>query len=189
MAKSPHITKEILKSLGNKRAYTIDSIKENVIGKIPNPADGQASTKDRQNKSYAVTRALKNMAENGLVETLHSDNDTYLRITKEGRQKLISLKLDEDTVIVPSTWDGQWRMVLIDIPESRKNERESLRYLLKKAGFVCLKNSAWISPFPLEHLFMNIKKDLGFETEMVIITTNSIDEITEKELKKIFQIK
>lgn len=187
MAKSPQITKEILKSLGNKRAYTIDSIKENVIDKIKNSKN--SSTENDQSKSYAVTRALKNMAENGLVETLHSDNDTYLRITKEGRQKLISLKLDEDTVIVPSTWDGKWRMVLIDIPESRKNERESLRYLLKKAGFVCLKNSAWISPFPLEYLFMNIKKDLGFETEMVIITTNSIDEITEKELKKIFQIK
>ncbi len=187
MLKKPHITKEILKSLENKRAYTLNSIKDDVVDKIkatknPSPTEGQT-------KSYAVTRALKNMAENGLIETLHSDNDTYLRITKEGRQKLVSLKLDEDTVIVPSTWDGQWRMILIDIPESRKNERESLRYLLKKAGFVCLKNSAWISPFPLEHLFMNIKKDLGLETEMIIITTNSIDEITEKELKKIFQIK
>jgi len=185
MLKKPHITKEILKSLANKRAYTLNSIKDGVVDKISStsPTCGDNKT------AYSVNRALKNMAENGLIETLHSDNDTYLRITKEGRQKLVSLKLDEDTVIVPSTWDGQWRMILIDIPESRKNERESLRYLLKKAGFVCLKNSAWISPFPLEHLFMNIKKDLGLETEMIIITTNSIDEITEKELKKIFQIK
>jgi DNA-binding transcriptional regulator PaaX len=185
MLKKPHITKEILKSLANKRAYTLNSIKDGVVDKISSTGRTCGDNK----KAYSVNRALKNMAENGLIETLHSDNDTYLRITKEGHQKLVSLKLDEDTVIVPSTWDGQWRMILIDIPESRKNERESLRYLLKKAGFVCLKNSAWISPFPLEHLFMNIKKDLGLETEMIIITTNSIDEITEKELKKIFQIK
>jgi hypothetical protein len=59
--------------------------------------------------------------------------------------------------------------------------------LLKKAGFTCLKNSAWITPYPFEHLFMNIKKDLGLTTEMMIITTQSIDKETEQELLEIFQ--
>jgi hypothetical protein len=59
-------------------------------------------------------------------------------------------------------------------------EREALRYLLKKAGFVCLKNSVWISPFPFEHFFSNIKKDLGLTNELLIVVTQSLDEDSEK---------
>jgi DNA-binding transcriptional regulator PaaX len=66
----------------------------------------------------------------------------------------------------------------LDIPEERKGEREALRYLLKKADFTCIKNTVWISPFPYEHLFTNIKKDLGLGTELMIIVTDKLDEET-----------
>jgi HKD family nuclease len=57
---------------------------------------------------------------------------------------------------------------------------------LKKAGFICLKNSAWVSPYPFEHLFMNIKKDLGLSTEIMIIVTQFVDEETKKVLFESF---
>jgi len=94
--------------------------------------------------------------------------------------------LDSNTNLVNTSWDGLWRIILLDLPEDRKNERESLRYLLKKAGFVCLKNSAWISPFPFEYLFTNIKKDLGLTTEMMIIVTEFLDEESKKVLLETF---
>jgi DNA-binding transcriptional regulator PaaX len=168
------ISKSILQALSGKKAYSLPSLKEELS--------------DVLSHKYAVTRAVKNMTETGLVETLQSDNQSYVRLTKDGRQKLVSLKLDDDTVMVPTTWDGKWRIVLLDLPESRKSERESLRYLLKKAGFVCLKNSAWISPFPFEYFFRNIKRDFNLSTEMIIITTDSIDDETEELLLKKFTI-
>jgi len=67
----------------------------------------------------------------------------------------------------------------LDVSEDRKAEREGLRYLLKKAGFILLKNSVWISPYPFEHLFMNIKKDLGLTTEIMIFVTDTLDPETE----------
>ena len=97
-----------------------------------------------------------------------------------------SLELESDTSLVNTSWDGFWRIILLDLPENRKSERESLRYLLKKASFVCLKNSAWISLYPFEHLFMNIKKDLGLTTEMMIIVTQFIDEETKKVIFEAF---
>ena len=63
----------------------------------------------------------------------------------------------------------------MDLPEERKSEREALRYLLKKANFAAVKNSVWISPFPYENLFENIKKDLGLTTELMIMVTDKID--------------
>ncbi len=49
-------------------------------------------------------------------------------------------------------WDGVWRMVLFDIPESERNTRERLRRSLKQLGFGCLQNSTWVTPFPIDSL-------------------------------------
>jgi DNA-binding transcriptional regulator PaaX len=135
---------------------------------------------------YAISRSLKNLVKAGYADIIDSDNQSYAKLTKKGKTKLNLMSLEGTDALVPNAWDGFWRIILLDLPENRKSERESLRYLLKKAGFVCLKNSAWISPYPFEHLFINIKKDLGLTTEMMIIVTQFIDDETKKVLFEAF---
>ncbi|MFA5931811.1 MAG: hypothetical protein WC793_00320 [Candidatus Paceibacterota bacterium] len=175
MSSKSKYSKKILKILGEKSAISLSELTERINQKDCSQAD-----------KYALTRSLKGLKEAGLIEQIPSPQNEYARLTKEGRKKMNSLKLDNDTTLVNTSWDGLWRIILLDLPEDRKSERESLRYLLKKAGFICLKNSAWISPFPYEHLFTNIKKDLGLTTEMMIIVTEFIDEESKKVLFKTF---
>ncbi len=156
--KKPNIQKAILKVLAEKPAISIEAIKG----------------KD-QKKNYALARSIKNLVEAGCVEIHNSDNQKYLKITKKGQSKLNSIRLEGEEALVPNTWDGFWRIIILDIPEERKSEREALRYLLKKANFICIKNTVWISPHPYEHLFTNIKKDLGLGTELMIIVTEKLD--------------
>ena len=163
-------SRKILRILGKNRAVSIDKIKES----------------DNPKTSYALARSVKNLTESGHIEMLHSAQQDFARLTQKGKTKLDTLCLEGEEALVPQTWDGMWRIILLDLPEERKSERESLRYLLKKAGFVCLKNSAWISPFPYEHLFANIKKDLGLTTEMMIIVTENIDAESKKVLFQAF---
>lgn len=181
MAEKPKIIKEILKLLSDKQAFLVSDLKEKTF-EITSENDNTDSKK----QEYAITRSIKNMLESGLIETISSDQNDYARITKEGKNKLNNIKLDDNQTLLDPSWDGQWRIILLDLPESRKNERESLRYLLKKAGFICLKNSAWITPFPFEHLFENIKNDLNLSTEMMIIVTKNLDEETQKYIFKMF---
>lgn len=176
MSRKPDYSKKILRILSQKPAISLPEITERV-----SPQDSS------KKPSYAITRSLKGLKEAGLIENLSSGQNDYARLTRSGRVKANSLKLESESSLISPLWDGKWRIILLDLPETRKNERESLRYLLKKAGFVCLKNSAWISPYPFEHLFMNIKKDLGLESELMIITTNTLDEATENFLLKNFK--
>jgi DNA-binding transcriptional regulator PaaX len=155
--------KKILKKLAEKPAISLPTLHE-----------------DLGEDKYAITRSLKGLREAGLIESIYSGQNDYARLTKEGKKKIHSLKLGDDTGLVNTVWDGYWRIIILDIPENRKNERESLRYLLKKANFVCIKNTVWISPYPYEHLFTNIKKDLGFTTELMIIVTDKLDEETNR---------
>lgn len=161
--------KTILKKLAEKPAVSIKNLKE----------------KDTKT-TYAISRTLKNLVEDKYAEIHESGRQKYAKITPLGKNKLNTLLLANEDALVPQTWDGFWRIILLDLPEDRKSERESLRYLLKKAGFVCLKNSIWISPYPFEHLFTNIKKDLELTTEMIIIVTQFLDEETKKVLFETF---
>lgn len=175
-------SKKILKILAEKPAISLPELETNIVHPS---AFGTSPLQGRKN-AYALTRSLKGLRDAGFVENISGGQNDYARLTKEGKKKAHSLKLESDTTLLNPVWDGKWRIILLDIPENRKNERESLRYLLKKAGFVCLKNSAWISPYPFEHLFTNIKKDLGLTTEIMIIVTENLDEKTEEYLLQIF---
>ncbi len=175
MSSKTSYSKKILEILGKKPAVSVLELQEITT---PSPL----LNKEGRKNSYAVTRCLKNLKDAGLIEQISSPQNEYARLTKEGKKKMHSLELDNEKSLVNTSWDGFWRIILLDLPENRKSERESLRYLLKKAGFVCLKNSAWISPFPFEHLFANIKKDLGLTTEMMIIVTENIDQESKKVL-------
>jgi len=160
-------SKKILKKLGQKAVLPLAEIAE--PGK------------------YELTRSLKNLVEAGYADIRESDNQKYARLTQKGRSKLNTLLLEGEDALVPLSWDGFWRIIILDLPEDRKQERESLRYLLKKAGFVCVKNTVWISPHPYENLFTNIKKDLGLSTELMIIVTQFIDKETKKVLFQSFK--
>ncbi len=180
MAKKADFSKKILNILAGKQAVNIPELKDQV-----SPKTGVLVVPEQ---GYAVTRSIKNLAELGLIETLEGGQNDYARITKKGRQKLASLKLDNKNSLSNPTWDGKWRIILLDLPETRKAEREALRYLLKKAGFICLKNSAYVSPYPFEFLFQNMKKDFELSTELMIIVTENLDPETEAILRKTFNL-
>ena len=47
-------------------------------------------------------------------------------------------------------WDGKWRVILFDLPETQRAARRKLREKLAASGFGCMQRSAWLSPDPLD---------------------------------------
>ncbi|MEK7175482.1 MAG: hypothetical protein AAB693_01615 [Patescibacteria group bacterium] len=153
------IQKVILKNLAEKNAITLSSIHEEKKPKM----------------NYAFTRSIKNLVKSGHAKICNSGNQDYFQITDKGKKKFHNIQLEAEEALVTNTWDGFWRIIILNIPEERKNEREALVYLLKKANFNCIKNTIWVSHYPYENLFENIKKDLNLSTELIILVTNKLD--------------
>ncbi len=174
------IQKAILKNIARKKTASLETVKKDLEEAI-------LCEYEPQKGSYAIARSIRNLLSDGLIEAFNSEHKQYFRLTSEGKQKLNNIALESEGGLVSTHWDGYWRIILLDLPEDRKSEREALRYLLKKASFVCIKNSVWISMYPYEHLFTNIKKDLGLTTEMMIIVTDKIDEETENSFFKLIK--
>lgn len=54
-------------------------------------------------------------------------------------------------------------IVMFDIPEAKKAEREWFRWHLKKFKFIMIQRSVWVGPFPLPKEFLNYVKKIGLK--------------------------
>lgn len=80
------------------------------------------------------------------------DEDGVVKIilTKEGQKKALKFKLDEIEIKKPAKWDGEWRIVIFDIPDRFKNAREAIRKKLRELGFLKLQESVFVLPYECE---------------------------------------
>jgi phenylacetic acid degradation operon negative regulatory protein len=73
--------------------------------------------------------------------------DRLCRLTQAGQ--LHALGGRDPAVQWKRRWDGRWRLVIFDVPESRRLTRDKLRKYLHRRGFGYLQNSVWITPDPV----------------------------------------
>ena len=59
-----------------------------------------------------------------------------------------------------SLWDGQWRMLMFDLPAEFSKERTALYRWLRKNCLGCLQRSVWICPHPLDQVRKRLKAKL-----------------------------
>ncbi len=72
--------------------------------------------------------------------------DKDLQTTQIGTKKLA--KLEFTTLTMTQPWDGKWRLVMYDIPQSNNSARDQIRRLIKQLGFVQIQQSVWAHPLP-----------------------------------------
>jgi len=116
--KKPSIQKAIFKTLAGKKAVSFNFLKNEVENAIKD------LNLSKNKPEYAISRSIKNMASDGLVECFQSDCQQYFRLSVEGKKRLNNNALDNDTGLISNEWDGYWRMIILDLPEERKSERE-----------------------------------------------------------------
>ncbi len=171
----------ILDFLYGKRAARCDDVAEYVETIL------EEELNDRKVKPrYLVNRAIKNMVDGNMLNQHNSEQSSFISLSSLGRHKLRNIKLSSKNHLVPTVWDGYWRIVILDFADDQKSEKDALRYILKKAQFVQLKNSIWISPFPLEHMMISMKKDLKLGDEIMVIVSDKLDSETEELFQKKF---
>lgn len=73
-------------------------------------------------------------------------------------------------------WDGRWRMVIFDIPESERKYRWALRHKLHELGFAQIQLSSYISPYPLLNPVQRFATDLGVRQHLRLMEISKIDD-------------
>ena len=74
----------------------------------------------------------------------------------------------------PEVWDSKWRIIMFDIPEVLKKNRDAFATVMKRLGFEKLQKSVFICPFPCEGELKTLAKYFGIDACVVIILTEHI---------------
>ena len=90
-------------------------------------------------KKSSLAAAIVRLREGGLVETKGKRSDILVKLTKLGKESLNDFNLDDQP------WDGKWRIVIFDIPETQRTVRDLFRRRLKEWDFKNFQQSVWIT--------------------------------------------
>jgi len=114
--------------------------------------------KDFSLPAQPIRKSLTALKRKRLIRQTVRNGRTILTLSEKGRRTILSFDIENMEIGKPKKWDGLWRLVIFDIPESQKKAREALRFHLRKLGFYQLQKSCFVHPF-------ECKKEIDFITE------------------------
>lgn len=89
----------------------------------------------------------------------NNDGTVNIILTDNGKKRILKYDLDKVQINKPVKWDGEWRMVIFDIPEDERQGRVALAEKLKELGFYPMQKSVFIHPY-------ECKDEIDFITEI-----------------------
>lgn len=103
--------------------------------------------------------------------------NNQLKITQKGKIYMLkSFSLGENKKLNKNKkWDGKWRVLIFDIPENRRFDRNNIRQALVSIGFMRLQNSVWIYPYSCEDLITLLKTDTETNEDALYMVVEAIE--------------
>jgi len=173
----------------NKIFLTIDRILEE--GEIIFSRQSLWSKLNRISKTQddgrrEFNQVLRRSVEHNWIEIQEKGEKVFYRLTPLGVKKLSLYKFNE-IKINRGKWDGFWRLIVFDIPETERQGRDALRKVLQHFGFYSLQKSVFIYPYECKNEIDYIVEifNLGRYVNFMIVKEIDIN----SELKNKFKIK
>lgn len=140
-----------------------------------------------KNQRRNVSDAFKRLKKKGCIKIEKINHQIYISLTEEGRKMAGWLQIDALKIKKPKNWDGNWRLILFDISELKRNYREAFRGKLKELGFYPFQKSVWIHPFDCRDEIGLLRKFFGLgQQELSLILAKDIG--PDEHLRKVFNV-
>ena len=108
-------------------------------------------------KKQSVTNCIYRLNKHGYIS---KDND-YISLLPKGRKYVENKKVKFLTFNSPYKKESpKDLLVMFDIPEVKKSEREWFRFHLRKFNYEMIQKSVWVGPSPLPKDFLDYVKDI-----------------------------
>lgn len=132
--------------------------------------------KQRYKLAFQGRTAVGKLAAKGHVRFVEKHGSKRIEITEAGRRAFM---LEEEKALLaakrPKRWDKRWRLVMFDIPQSRRRDRDHLRATVRECGFLRLQDSVWVYPYDCEELVMLLKADMRIGKDVLYAIVESIE--------------
>jgi len=141
---------------------------------------------DRRMNDRSRAQAIGKLKKQGLLGEYKKGGERYLKITEKGWVEIIRYKLKQKNA---GHWDKKWRVIIFDIPEATRKDRNFLRRQLKWLGFFELQKSVWVFPYEVKNELREFIKLCKVELngDIRFLTVEQIED--DKDLRRHFGLK
>ena len=144
--------------------------------------DFEAVLEDAKERS-AYRRALRTILDRRYAKLTKQKGRWVLEVTELGQKRIREIELESLAIARPSIWDKTWRIVLYDIPDDRRVQRDIFRDRLKRLSFLKLQRSVFVFPYACEDELDAIIQYLGISDYVTFFKTDSLGYQEAKALK------
>lgn len=131
-------------------------------------------------KKDALAHIKRGFRRSGSITLEETGEGTYIiRITEKGKQQALGELYNGLAIKKMAIWDGKWRVVIFDVSEKHKNERDALRSKLGQMGFYQLQKSVLVMPYPCAGEVDFLVSVLNINSYVRFFTTSDIGDDTE----------
>lgn len=131
-------------------------------------------------------RSVRNLERSGLVKTEKRGEETYVALTSKGKIEAAVHNFKISKLNNNKTWDGVWKIIMFDIPETKKPARRALNRILKDIGCYPYQKSVFITPFSCDKEIDFIGNYFGVRKDISILTATKIE--NDSALRKYFKL-
>jgi len=101
-----------------------------------------------KNKINERVRKLRDLEKKNMIKIEESkDGSIKVVLTHLGKEIVHQYKIDELKIKTPVKWDGEWRVVIYDIPQSLKRASAAFSQKIRDMGLYQLQKSIWVYPY------------------------------------------
>ncbi len=98
-------------------------------------------------KERNLRNSIRRLYQSKMIDFEENDDGTVsVVLGDKGKIRVLRYNLDDIKLKKPARWDKMWRIVIFDIPESKKQARDSFARKLTNIGFVPLQKSVFVYP-------------------------------------------
>lgn len=162
------INSAIIAAVATAGILTVAAIAPNVLGSL-------ARTPYVRQRKYLLKSSLNRLISAGYVRMVEREGKKYVELTEKGERFAELIEVGSLVPQKPKRWDGKWRLLIFDIPEWRKHDRERIRTTLRALGFLRLQDSVWVHPYDCEDYIAVLKADLRIGKDVLYIIAHTIE--------------
>lgn len=131
-------------------------------------------------------RIIKRLEKQEMISIREEDGKTSITITEKGKKRLIAYDFEKISLKAKRR-DGKWRLIIFDIPEGYKSNREIFRKKLIQLDIIRLQDSVFVSAFPCKEEIDFLCHYLDISDYVTLLTVNRIERGEQVVFKKYFQ--
>lgn len=162
-------TQDVLKVLGITSLVVASTIFPKLPTALVSTYRGWKKFKQRD-----LGKIIKRLEKQKLVAIREEGNQIIMEITEKGKRRLLEYDF-ENIQIETRKRDNKWRLVIFDIPEYKKPNRDAFRRKLVQLGMVRLQDSIFVSAFPCKQEIDFLCHFLEISDFVTLLTVDKIE--------------